>query len=180
MSEIVEDKLVGYLSEIVAKKCGMYPAVTSRLRVAAGLHDVGKIKIPDTIVNKPGKLTPKEFEVMKTHTVHGAKMLENVQGELGVMARTISMMHHEQWDGKGYWNKYLCDLPAYVAIVSIADVFIALLSVRAYKSAWPPDEAIEYIRKKAGTKFSPSLVEIFVELVQHDKSIQALFANETK
>lgn len=172
-----EDKLVSGLSEIVAKECGICPAVARRIRVAAALHDIGKQKIPDSIIGKPSKLSRDEFELMKTHTIHGSEMLSSVQGKLGVMARTVCLYHHEWYDGSGsYWGKRSSELPFYVSIVSICDVFCALVSVRAYKSAWPPEEAIEYIFSKSGAQFSAELVEAFIRLVRHDESVKALFS----
>lgn len=173
--EVREDEIVSQLSLILAKEWGVFPSVADRLRVAAKIHDVGKQKISDAIVNKPGKLDNAEFQIMKTHTTHGAEILSSVQGDLGIMARTICLYHHEWYDGTGYWGKFSCDLPAYVSIVSICDVFVALLSARTYKIAWPPKEAIEYISKKAGTQFNPMMVNLFIRLVQHDNSVKSLF-----
>lgn len=174
---IQEDEFVSQLSVVLAKKWGVYPAVAERLRVAAMIHDIGKQKIPDSIVNKPGKLDNDEFSIMKTHTTQGADILASVQGEIGIMSRMICLYHHEWYNGTGYWGKFSCDLPAYVQIVSICDVFVALLSERAYKIAWPPNEAIEYISNKAGTQFNPNLVDVFMGLVQYDESVKGLFSN---
>lgn len=175
MYETNENKIVALLAETTARKCGLYPAVAKRLRVAAALHDIGKISIPQCILDKPGKLTGQEFEIIKTHTTNGAAILANIQGELGVMARTICANHHEWYSGGGYWGKYSDDLPPYVAMVEIADVFTALCSVRSYKTAFPPEEAVEYIRKQSGTQFSPALAETFIALVRHDESVKVLF-----
>lgn len=172
-----EDKIVAQLSEILALKCGMHSAVASRLRTASALHDIGKLKIPDSIINKPGTLTAQEFEIMKTHTTHGAAILASIQGDLGIMAQTICEFHHEWYDGsKSYFGKYACDLPPYVPIVSIVDVFTALLAERAYKGAWLPEEATEYIHNQAGKQFNPALVEVFISLVRHDDCVKALYA----
>lgn len=170
-----ENKAVAKLTEITVLECGVHSTVAKRLRSAAALHDIGKQKIPDSILNKPGKLNAREFEVMKTHTVLGAKVLSSIQGELGFVARTVCQYHHEWYNGSGYWNKRTDELPTYVPIVSICDVFVALLSKRPYKHAWPPNEALDYIQNQAGTQFSPTLVRVFLSLIRNDSRIPAIF-----
>ena len=169
-----EDKAVGRLAEIIALTCSIDPAKARQIRIAATLHDVGKQKIKD-IVNKPEKLTAAEFEQVKTHTILGAAMLETMQGELGIMARNIARWHHENWDGSGYWGKFLCDLPFYVEVVAIADTFTALVSERPYKISWPPEEALAYIQSQADIRFSPVMVDLFIPLVQNDSRVAAVF-----
>jgi putative two-component system response regulator len=174
-----EDKLVALLSEVVAVECGVQIDVARRLRSAAALHDVGKSRIPVEILNKPGKLDKDEFEIMKTHTTEGAKMLECVQGELCVMARNIAEFHHERYDATGYHGKYTCDLPFYISIVSICDVFVSLMSERIYKHAWEPDEALEYISQQSGKMFNPALVSVFVPFIrQFNSAYEVLNQNE--
>ena len=162
---------MGLLSEIMAQKCSLHPDVARRLRTAAALHDIGKSKIPGEILNKPDALYNEEWEIMKTHTVLGAEILTDIKGELGEMACLIAQYHHEKWDGSGYWKKYADDLPLYIPIVTIVDMFVALLSERAYKAKWSYENAVEYIQKQAGTYFNPSLVDIFINLVEHDKNV---------
>ncbi len=172
MNDKNENLSVARLSEITAREYGLHPAVARRLYAAAALHDIGKQKIPASIVQKPGRLTEQEFEIMKTHTLIGADMLAGIKGELGRMARFIAKYHHEWYDASGsYWGRYSCDLPAYVPIVSICDVFFALLSERSYKDAWPPKEVVEYIESKAGTQFSPALVAVFLGVVRDGASL---------
>lgn len=175
MCSFVEDEAAARLAEIVALECGVHPAVAKQIRVAAALHDIGKQKIPDSILNKPGKLTEQEFELMKTHTRLGAKMLRSIQNGLGKMVRTTALYHHEWYDGGGYWGKHTCELPTYVPIVSISDVFTALVCERSYKFAWPPEEALDYIQNQAGTQFSPALVGVFIPLVRNDSRVSAIF-----
>ena len=170
-----EEQAVARLAEIVALECGVTSAKARQIRVAAALHDVGKQKIPAEILSKPGELTAAEFEVMKTHTTLGAAMLESVQGELGIAARTIARYHHENWDDTGYWGKHLCELPHYVGIVAIADVFTALLYGRPYKQPWHLDDALAYINSMSGTQFSPALVEVFISLAQNDSRVREVF-----
>lgn len=172
-----EDKLVSELSVIVAERCGIQPEIVRQIRIAAALHDVGKRQIPRSILLKPGPLTPDEFEIMKTHTTLGAEMLASLKGDLGTLTRQICLYHHEHWDGVGScWDKYACDLPLAVPIVSIHDVYIALMSVRCYKeAAWHKEDALAYIQSRSGTQFSLMFVDVFVPLVHHDAMVKALF-----
>jgi putative two-component system response regulator len=140
------------------------------------LHDVGKSGVPASILNKPGKLSAREFEIMKEHTRLGAEMLTSLQGDLGIMAQNIAEFHHEWYDGsKSYWGKRARDLPAYVSIVSICDVFTALVAKRPYKEPWPPKDAIAYIQNKAGTQFCPELVRVFTRMIRNDSRVPAIF-----
>ena len=125
------------LSETLAVRRGFSPVTARRIGKAGLLHDVGKIKIPKAILHKPGKLSKQEFEVMKTHTTIGAELMSSVQGEIGVVIRNVCLLHHEWHDPSlgGYWGKSTSNLPGYISIVSIADVFVALVSERAYKAA---------------------------------------------
>lgn len=171
----VESIHVGRLSEILALEHGASPVKAKQIRIAATLHDIGKRKISSSILDKPGKLTEAEFEIIKTHTLLGAEMLSSMQGELGEMARTCCEFHHEWYNGGGYWGKRTDDLPFFVPYVAVSDVFTALVSARSYKEAWPPENAMDYIQKQAGTQFAPELVEVFLWLVQHDKRVSAVF-----
>lgn len=173
-----EDKAVGRLAEAVALACGFHPAEARQIRIAAALHDIGKLKIPADILNKPGKLTALEFEIVKTHTIFGAEMLASVQGVLGEMARATALYHHEWYDGGGYWGRRANEVPRYVPVVSISDVFVALISERPYKAAWPVERALAYIQNQAGTQFDPALVEAFIPLVRKGGIIPAIFGRE--
>jgi HD-GYP domain-containing protein (c-di-GMP phosphodiesterase class II) len=175
-----ESQIVARLSMIMAQRCNIPHVVIDRIGVAAILHDCGKRKIPNEILNKPGKLNVREFEIMKTHTKQGADMLTNIEGDLGEMVRNVCLYHHEKWDGSGYWGKYSSELPIYVPIVAIADVFVALCSTRIYKDAWPLNEAVDYIKQQSGTQFSPAFVELFIETVRHDESLPVIFSSQKK
>ncbi len=168
-----EEKAVANLSEALALELGISPKAARLIRNASVFHDIGKDKLPHKILNKPGPLDEQEFEIVKTHTVIGAEMLRSLQGDLGEMARLIARYHHEYYDGGGYWGVHMGNLPGYVAIVSIADVYIALTSERVYKHAWPQGDALEYIKSKAGTQFKLSLVDAFVSLITQDCGIPA-------
>ena len=169
-----EDKAVGRLAEIIALECGISPAKSRQIRIAATLHDIGKQKVQH-LVNKPGKLTAVEFEIMKTHTTIGAAMLETFQGELGEIAVNIARWHHENLDGSGYFGKSLGELPYYVEMVALADTFTALCVQRPYKKPWPPEEALAHIQSQAGIRFSAVLVELFIPLVRNDSRVAAIF-----
>ena len=133
---------------------------------AAPLHDIGKIAVSDTILLKPGKLTPEEFEKMKIHTTVGGEMIEklfvNLDDELFLKeARNIALHHHEKWNGSGYpYGLKENDIPLAARIMAIADVYDALTSVRCYKSAMSDEEAFNIILKDAGSHFDPNIVEI--------------------
>ena len=139
--------------------------------VAAPLHDIGKIHIPDAVLNKPGKLTDEEFEIMKTHTTAGEELLIHAKEELGEseylnLAVEMAAYHHEWWNGKGYpYGKSGEEIPLCARIMAVADVFDALTSKRCYKSAMPLEKAYAIIREESGTHFDPKVVEAFFEAV---------------
>jgi putative two-component system response regulator len=151
------------------------PAEARQIRIAAALHDIGKQKIPDSILNKPGKLTEREFQIVKTHTTLGAEMLRCFKGELGKKARLISQYHHEKFNGGGYWGKRMDELPFYVSVTAIADVFCALICSRPYKNPWPPSDALDYIQDQVGRQFNPELVAVFIPLARNDGRVRAIF-----
>jgi putative two-component system response regulator len=176
-----EEKTASLLAEITALECGERPAKARQIRTATALHDIGKLIIPESIILKKGTLDSDEFEVIKTHTVLGAKMLSGIQGELGDMIRTVCTYHHEWYDGtKSYWGKCASDLPGYVPIVSICDVFTALASKRVYKEPWPPDKVLAYIQDHAGTQFDPTLAASFISLLRSNDRILAIFFGDKK
>ncbi len=147
------------------------------VEMSAPLHDVGKINIPDAILNKPGKLTDEEFEIMKTHTTAGRNILDNaissMEGDNYLKeARNMAVYHHERWDGKGYPEGLHGEvIPLSARIMAVADVFDALSSPRVYKPAFPFDEAMKIITDGAGKQFDPKCVEVFAESMSEVKSI---------
>jgi len=172
-----ENKAVARLSELMALEMGVCPARARQIKNAAALHDIGKQRIPLYILDKPGKLDAHEFEIMKTHTKLGVEMLSSIQGALGEMATMTALYHHE-WQNPslgGYWGVPMYYLPDYVGIVSICDVFTALVARRVYKEPWPPQEALSYIEQQAGTQFSEELAEVFLRLIQNDNRVPAIF-----
>ena len=135
---------------------------------SAPLHDIGKIKIPDAILNKPGKLTPEEFEVMKKHSVYGKEIIDELIESLTEAsyieeARNITLYHHERWDGTGYPEGLKGEeIPLSARIMAIADVFDALVSERVYKKAFTFEKAMDIIREESGTHFDPRIVSAFM------------------
>lgn len=145
--------------------------------VAAPLHDIGKIHIPDTVLNKPGRLTEKEFEIMKTHTTAGEELLVHAKAELGESgylntAIEMAAYHHEWWNGKGYpYGISGEEIPLCARIMAVADVFDALTSKRCYKSAMPLEKAYAIIREESGTHFDPAVVEAFFAAAEYIEAL---------
>jgi putative two-component system response regulator len=149
-------------SEILGRVAGMDEMQCEALLNASPMHDIGKIGIPDTILLKPGKFEPHEWEIMKTHTTIGAEILSGHHSELMEMAQVIAMTHHEKWDGSGYPHGLKGeDIPLVGRIVALADVFDALTSERPYKKAWSVLDALAYIEENRSKHFDPELVEVF-------------------
>ena len=136
---------VGKYSKVLAMGMGMTADKAEKLGQAAMLHDLGKIVLPTDIVEKPGKLTLEEYEVVKRHVVHGYDFLSGATGETLRLAAQVALEHHERWDGEGYLRKRGSDVCLEARIVSVADVFDALISERCYKKPWPLNEAREEI-----------------------------------
>lgn len=150
---------------ILAQKLGLAPDHVEMLRRAAPLHDVGKIGISDTILLKPARLTPEEFETMKTHTSIGASLLQGGHSDLLKTAALVAVSHHERWDGTGYPLKHQGEeIPIEGRILTVADVFDALTHERPYKAAWPIEEAVEEILNQREKQFDPAVVDVFREL----------------
>lgn len=156
---------VSITSVLLASTLGVTDQNLELIRRASQLHDVGKIGISDDILLKPGKLTAAEFEVMKTHTTIGARILSGARSDLIRRASTIAFTHHERWDGHGYPQRLTGDkIPLEGRIVAVADVFDALTHSRPYKEAWPVEMALAEIKSESGSHFDPAVVEAFLEL----------------
>lgn len=163
-------------ARLLAKKVGLNDSDADQMMNASLMHDVGKIGIPDSILLKPGKLTPEEFEVIKQHPGIGAEIIGNHDSKLLQLAAVISLTHHEKWNGSGYPNG-LCgeDIPLAGRICAIADVFDALTSVRPYKQAWSTDEAFAYIAEQSGRSLDPTLVRAFFDMRPAIEDIASTF-----
>jgi putative two-component system response regulator len=155
---------VGRMAALLAQELGLEIDLVRRLERSAGLHDVGKIGVPDSILLAPRKLTPEEFEVVKTHTVIGAKILSGSRSPLMIMSEEVAWSHHERWDGRGYAGIAAEEIPLVGRITTVADVFDALTHERPYKQAWPLDEAVAEIRSQRGQQFDPRVVDAFVAI----------------
>jgi HD-GYP domain-containing protein (c-di-GMP phosphodiesterase class II) len=171
-------------------------------RMAAMMHDVGKVGISDTILKKPGRFTPEEFEIMKAHTYMGARLFTDKQSEFDDAAGEVASNHHERWDGRGYpgyvdpltgqplagygdepgraKGKSGEEIPVFGRIVAIADVYDALCSKRVYKPAWEESEALKVIEQGAGTQFDPELIEIFFSCLEVIRSIRDRYPDQVE
>lgn len=155
------------------KHRGFYPRILTMtyleyLRLAAPLHDIGKIKVPDSVLKKPDKLDPEEFAIMKNHTVYGGQILEdtlkNVEGESFYdVAKDVAIYHHEKWNGSGYpYGTSGEDIPLSARIMAVADFYDALTSSRSYKKAYSSEKTFSILQEEAGRSFDPKVVECFV------------------
>ena len=150
---------VGVMSADLARALGWSEARAELLGIAARLHDVGKMGIPDSILLKSGKLEPGEFTQMQTHTLIGATILSGGRSELLQLAEEIALTHHERWDGTGYPRRLAgSQIPLSGRIVAVADVYDALTQIRPYKKAWSHEEAMQELRAQAGLHFDPEVV----------------------
>ena len=147
-------------------------------RIAAMLHDIGKLMIPKEIIEKPGRLTAEEFGVMKKHVIYGRDIIGNAPGEVMEMARHIILHHHERWDGTGYLGVSGEDIDKFARYVSVCDVFDALLSRRSYKAAWPAQKVYEEITSQSGRQFDPDAVEAFKKCYVEMLKIRDLFPDD--
>ena len=157
---------VGRLASILGKEIGLEEDVCFLIDLAARLHDIGKLVVPDAILLKPGKLTPGEREIMQTHTTAGADILAKSNIPQMHIAEEIARHHHERWDGNGYPTKLAgTAIPIAARVSALADVFDALTHKRPYKEAWKVSDALAEIASLRGKQFDPELTDIFLELV---------------
>lgn len=170
------------------------------LKIAAMLHDVGKVAISDIILKKPARFTPEEYAVMQAHTYYGARLFDDPQSALDNIAADVALTHHENWDGTGYpgWvdpmtgaalrttedgktvGRVREEIPLGGRIVAVADVFDALSCKRVYKQAWNEQDVFDEIKKLSGSKFDPELVEIFFEILPSIKQIRELYPEQAE
>jgi len=167
-------------SKEIAKELGLDEIECNDIEHAAQMHDIGKIGIPDRVLLKPGRFEPEEWAIMQTHTTIGYEILSGSHSKYMQMGSIIALNHHERFDGTGYPNKLQGEeIPLIARIVSVADVFDALLSVRPYKKAWPLQEAIDFLKSNSGTQFDPKCVEAFFKILDKINQIQFEFADHS-
>jgi putative two-component system response regulator len=156
---------VGRTAYLLAEHLGLAAAQAELIRHAAPLHDVGKVGIPDSILLKPAKLTPEEFEIVREHSAAGARILSGSKSDLLIIAQEIAQNHHEWWDGSGYPRGLAGEeIPLTGRIVAVADVFDALAHERPYKTAWSVVDSVHEIRRLSGRQFDPAVVDAFNQL----------------
>jgi putative two-component system response regulator len=161
-------KRVGRLSARLAGDLGLSAQRVELIWRAATLHDLGKVGVSDTILLKPGKLTPEEMEVMRTHVSVGADILSGGTSGYLQVAERIALTHHEWWDGNGYLGMREEEIPIEGRIVAVADVFDALTHERPYKHAWTVEAAVEHISRLRGTHFDPAVVDALLRVLAQD------------
>lgn len=165
--------------ELIAEELGMTEDFRRDLKMAAPMHDIGKVGIPDRIMLKRGPLTPDEREEINRHTDIGAGILQGSSCRLLQVATQIAATHHERWDGTGYPKGLRGEeIPLVGRIAAVADVFDALTTERPYKAAWSNDRAFSFLEEKAGTDFDPACVAAFLSKRPEVEAIQAKFADE--
>ena len=156
---------MSHYSSAIARKMGLGEAYVEQILWASPMHDIGKIGIPDRVLQKPGKLDDAEWVIMRQHTLIGAQILKGASADFIKLAETIALNHHEKWDGSGYPNKIKgADIPLAARIVAIADVFDALTSERPYKKPFPLEKAMAIIKESRGTHFDPEVADAFCSI----------------
>ena len=147
----------------LARLAGLDDERVAEIYYATPLHDMGKLGLPREILDKPGRLTPEEMQVVVSHTTIGHRILDGSHWPVMQCAARVALSHHENWDGSGYPHKLRgTDIPLEARIVAIADVYDALLSRRAYKPAWSEDEVLGELQRLRGVKFEPALLDLFL------------------
>jgi len=166
-------------SKRLAEMAGLSKEVCNLVLNASPMHDVGKIGIPDSILLKPGKLSAQEWEIMKTHTIIGEKILSGNNSELLQTAAVLARSHHERWDGSGYPDGLKGEaIPMISRITAVCDVFDALLSKRPYKNPWTIENTMAHIKEGRGKHFDPHLTDLFFNCVDDMLEIRANYADE--
>jgi len=174
-------KRVAEYSLILARLYGMSLEESLLIKNASPMHDIGKVAIPDDILNKPGRFTPEEFEIMKAHAELGHKMLKFSERSILKAASILAYEHHERWDGKGYPRGLKGEeIHIYGRITAIADVFDALGSDRVYKEAWPLKKILNLFEEERGKQFDPDLVDLFLDHLEHFLAAKEIIENGDK
>ena len=167
-------KNISIISYLLALALGLSKKQAELIKNASPLHDIGKVALADNILLKPGRLTPEEFEIMKSHTIYGGRILEGAHSKVLQVAHKMSLYHHEKWNGTGYPKGLKAEeIPLEARIVTVADVFDALCVARVYKKAWKTDDAYLYILGESGKAFDPRIVAAFNRIYS---SVRKLYA----
>jgi HD-GYP domain-containing protein (c-di-GMP phosphodiesterase class II) len=169
-------KRVAEYSYLLAINCGLSKEEASILKLASPMHDIGKVGIPDNILNKPGKLTHEEFDVMKTHAQLGFEMLRHSKKPILQAAAIVSREHHEKYNGTGYPRGLKeNEIHIFARITSVADVFDALGSDRVYKKAWEDEKIFNLFKEEKGKHFDPIIIDLFFENIEEIYKIRNMF-----
>lgn len=172
---------MSHFSRILGLAAGMSENEADDLLHAAPMHDVGKIGIPDSILQKPGPLDPDEWKIMQSHATIGAEIIGEHPNGMLALARNIALTHHEKWDGSGYPKGLAGEaIPLEGRITAIADVFDALTSVRPYKKAWSEEEALAFLVEQKGRHFDPALVDLFIGQMPAIRAIRQRWAEDAQ
>ena len=166
-------KRVAEYSKLLARLYGLSEKECDILFTASPMHDIGKVGIPDAILNKPGKLTEQEWEIMRKHSMIGYDILKNSKREILKAAAIVARDHHEKWDGTGYPRKTKAEeIHIYGRITAVADVFDALGSSRCYKKAWEDEDIFKLLQEQKGKHFEPRLIDLFFKYIDKFKEIR--------
>lgn len=172
-------KRVASYSRFLAEKIGLSPEQCTLIQMAAPMHDIGKIAIPEYILHKPGSLDTEERLLMKTHALSGYEILNHSERPLMQLAAVIALQHHEHYDGNGYPNALVGEeIDISARIVAIADVFDSLSNARAYKAAWEQEEVITFFNEQRGKQFDPVLVDLLFEYIDEINALTARINEE--
>lgn len=171
---------MSHYAQVLALAAGKSDSWAEQLLLAAPMHDIGKIGIPDAVLQKPGKLTDEEMQIMRRHPLIGAEIIGDSDSGLLQMARQVALYHHEKWDGSGYPYGLAAEaIPLEGRIVALADVFDALTSVRPYKKAWSVEQAMVHIHAQSGLHFDPALVQLFAAQLPQLLQIKQQWAEQS-
>lgn len=170
---------IGLYAAAMARALAWPPVEVAQIRLAAPMHDLGKIGIPDSILRKPGSLTREEFEVIKKHTEIGDKILERSRVPLLQMAQSIALSHHERWDGSGYPQGLVGEaIPTSAGITAVVDVYDALIHDRVYRPALSENEALKIINLGGRAHFGPQIFDCFMDVLPELRRIKEEVAEE--
>jgi len=172
---------MAHYSRLLAEELRLPGEDCVEIELASPMHDIGKIGIPDSILLKPGKHSPAQADVMRTHTTIGHEILKDSPSRYLQLGSVIALSHHERYDGSGYPHGLVGEeIPLAARIVAIADTYDALTSVRPYKTAWPSEDAIVYIRNESGRQFDPRCVDAFFARLEAIVDVQLMLRDEPK